>query len=110
VHAGICAGGGPSLIGQLASRVEGRPYRNHYLLSQSTSRAWSHCFAYAQPLICAFERAVSRGEIAPDTDLAMAADLVVGPIAVCLFFKGGRLNPKIVDPMVDLAFAGIRAK
>jgi hypothetical protein len=32
----------------------------------------------------------------------------VGPIAVALFFKGGRLNPKMVGPMVDCALDGIR--
>ncbi len=59
------------------------------------------------PLMRALERAVARGEIAADVDLELAADLVVGPIAVCLFFKGGRLNPKMVGPMVDLALAGL---
>ena len=61
-----------------------------------------------QPLLRTFERAVERGEIPADIDLELAADLVVGPIAVALFFKGGRLNPDMVDPMVDLALAGIR--
>ncbi|MAI80912.1 MAG: TetR family transcriptional regulator [Deltaproteobacteria bacterium] len=60
------------------------------------------------PLLRAFERAQIRGEISDQTDLEMAADVVVGPIAVCLFFKGGRLNAKMVDPMVDLALHGIR--
>jgi hypothetical protein len=60
-----------------------------------------------QPLLRAFERAVERGEIAADTDLELAADLVVGPIAVTLFFKGGKLSPKMVGPMVDMALAGI---
>ena len=60
-----------------------------------------------QPLVKAFERAVERGEVGPDTDVELAADLVVGPIAVQLFFKGGRLNPRMVGPMVDLALAGI---
>jgi AcrR family transcriptional regulator len=59
------------------------------------------------PLVRAFERAVERGEISTDVDLDLAGDLVVGPIAVSLFFKGGRLNPKMVGPMVDLALAGI---
>jgi AcrR family transcriptional regulator len=63
-----------------------------------------------QPLIRAFERAVERGEISQEADLELGADLVVGPIAVCLFFKGGRLNPKMVGPMVDLALAGIRSR
>ena len=61
-----------------------------------------------KPLIKAFERAVERGEISPELDLDLAADLVVGPIAVALFFKGGRLNPKMVGPMVDYALDGIR--
>jgi len=61
-----------------------------------------------RPLARAFERAVARGEVAPGLDLDLAADLVVGPIAVALFFKGGQLNPKMVGPMVDLALAGIR--
>jgi AcrR family transcriptional regulator len=61
-----------------------------------------------RPLVKAFERAVARGEVAPGLDLDLAADLVVGPIAVALFFKGGRLNQKMVGPMVDLALAGIR--
>jgi len=61
-----------------------------------------------RPLVKAFERAVARGEVPEDLDLDLAADLVVGPIAVALFFKGGRLNQKMVGPMVDLALAGIR--
>ena len=60
------------------------------------------------PLLRAFERARERGEISEGLDLEMAADVVVGPIAVCLFFKGGRLNAKMVGPMVDLALQGIR--
>ena len=61
-----------------------------------------------RPLIKAFQRAVERGEISPELDLELAADLVVGPIAVALFFKGGRLSPKMVGPMVDCALEGIR--
>ena len=60
-----------------------------------------------QPLIRALERAVDRGDVPPDVDLELAADLVVGPIAVALFFKGGRLNPRMVGPMVDMALSGI---
>jgi AcrR family transcriptional regulator len=61
-----------------------------------------------QPLARAFERARDRGEVAPDLDLELAADLVVGPIAVRLFFTGVRLNPDMVDPIVDLALRGLR--
>ncbi|MFT5443509.1 MAG: AcrR family transcriptional regulator [Myxococcota bacterium] len=62
-----------------------------------------------RPLITAFERARSRGEIPEDIDLELAADLVVGPIAVTLFFKGGKLNPDMVAPMVDQALRGLRS-
>jgi len=60
-----------------------------------------------QPLVQAFERARQRGEISGDIDLELAADLVVGPIAVSLFFKGGALSPRMVGPIVDLALEGI---
>src|SRR4029453_556993 len=38
-----------------------------------------------QPLIRALERGVARGEISADTDLSLAADLIVGPIPGGLF-------------------------
>ena len=60
-----------------------------------------------QPLLAAFDRARERGEIPSDIDIELAADLVVGPIAVALFFKCGRLKPEMVTPMVDLALAGL---
>jgi AcrR family transcriptional regulator len=63
-----------------------------------------------QPLIRALERAVARGEVPRDLDLELAADLVVGPVAVRLFFTGARFNPRMVGPMVDLALRGILAR
>jgi AcrR family transcriptional regulator len=63
-----------------------------------------------QPLVLALERGRERGEIPKETDLELAADLVVGPIAVAIFFKGGRVNPKMVEPMVDLALRGLRVR
>ena len=60
-----------------------------------------------QPLVRALERAVDRGELSPDLDLDLAADLIVGPIAVRLFFTGGKVSPRMVGPMVDLALSGI---
>lgn len=62
-----------------------------------------------RPLVHAFERAVARGEVPGDLDIELAADLVVGPIAVALFFKGGVLSSRMVGPMVDMALSGIRA-
>lgn len=60
------------------------------------------------PLVQALERAVARGEISADLDLDLAADLIVGPIAVRLFFTGRKIHAKLVDPMVELALRGIR--
>jgi AcrR family transcriptional regulator len=61
-----------------------------------------------RPLVRALERAVLRGELPRDLDLELAVDLIVGPIAVRLFFSGGRLSPRLVDPIVDLALEGLR--
>jgi AcrR family transcriptional regulator len=61
-----------------------------------------------RPLEDALKRALARGEIAPGTDLDLAADLIVGPIAVRLFFRGLKISPAMVDPMVDLALEGVR--
>jgi AcrR family transcriptional regulator len=61
-----------------------------------------------QPLIRALQRGVARGEIPPDTDLDLAADLVVGPITVRLFFSRVRISPKLVPAIVRLALDGIR--
>jgi AcrR family transcriptional regulator len=63
-----------------------------------------------QPLRRALERGVERGELPADLDLELAADLVVGPIAVSLFFKGGKLSPRMVGPIVDLALSGLRTR
>ena len=62
-----------------------------------------------QPLIAALARAQKRGDLSAELDLELAADLIVGPIAVRLFFAGGKIPPRIVDPVVDLALEGIRA-
>jgi AcrR family transcriptional regulator len=64
--------------------------------------------ARRKPLIRALARGVERGELPPDLDLELAADLVVGPIAVCLFFKGGKPGPRLVEPIVELALRGLR--
>lgn len=60
-----------------------------------------------QPLRRALERAVARGEISPEVDLDLAADLIVGPIGVRLFFTGRRVGPKMALPMIQLALQGI---
>ena len=61
-----------------------------------------------QPLAGALERAIARGEIPADVDRELAADLIVGPIAVRLFFTGRTIHPRIVEPLIELAVDGIR--
>jgi AcrR family transcriptional regulator len=60
------------------------------------------------PLVSALERAQQRGEIPEDIDLDLAADLIVGPIAVRLFFTGRKIHPRMVEPMVRMALEGVR--
>ena len=60
-----------------------------------------------RPLDAAFRRAQSRGELGPDIDIEMASDLIVGPIAVRLFFRGTTIHPDMVDGMVELAMRGV---
>jgi len=61
-----------------------------------------------QPLMLALQRAVERGEIPADTDLDLAADLILGPITVRVFFTPGKLNPKMIQPIVRVALDGLR--
>jgi AcrR family transcriptional regulator len=62
-----------------------------------------------QPLVHALQRAVARGELPRDLDLELAVDLIVGPIAVRVFFGGGKFHPRLIDSIVDLALSGLRA-
>jgi AcrR family transcriptional regulator len=62
-----------------------------------------------RPLDAALRRAVARGELAEDLDLELASDLLVGPVAVRLFFRGTTIHPDMVEPMVELALRGIRS-
>ena len=60
-----------------------------------------------QPLIRTLQRGVDRGEIPADVDLELLADIVVGPISVAVFTRGGRISPRMVGPMIDLALRGL---
>ena len=62
------------------------------------------------PLSAALDRAIARGEIPADVDRELAADLIVGPIAVRLFFTGRKIQPRNVDALVKLALEGIRGR
>ena len=62
------------------------------------------------PFVRIFERARKRGDLSEAVDIDLAADLVVGPISVAIFFRGGTPMPKMVEPIVDLALSGILAR
>ncbi len=62
-----------------------------------------------RPLDAAFRRGLERGELARNVDIEMASDLIVGPIAVRLFFRGTTIHPDMVDGMVELALQGMRS-
>jgi AcrR family transcriptional regulator len=63
-----------------------------------------------QPLLEALRRGVARGELEPDPDLDLAADLIVGPITVRLFVSQARITPKHVAPIVRMVLDGIRGR
>jgi len=60
-----------------------------------------------RPLLVAIERGIARGELPDDIDVELLADIVVGPIAVALFFRGGMPTPRSIGPAVDLALRGL---
>ena len=60
-----------------------------------------------RPLVRRLRKAVARGEMATGVDVDLAADLLVGWIAVRLFFTGARVHVRQVDPLVELALAGL---
>jgi AcrR family transcriptional regulator len=60
-----------------------------------------------QPLTRALERAIARGDLPAGLDVDLAADLIVGPIAVRVM-NGSRVNPRSVAPIVELALRGIQ--
>ena len=62
------------------------------------------------PCLRIFERARQRGELSESVDIELATDLIVGPISVAIFFRGGTPKPKMVEPIVDLALGGILAR
>ena len=47
-------------------------------------------------------RARDRGELAPDADLELIHDLLVGPITYRVLVKGSRLDAAMMDSLIDL--------
>ena len=60
-----------------------------------------------RPLLGILERAVSRGELPADLDVAAAADLIVGPMMTRIYFTGEAVRARDIRPFVEAALLGI---
>ena len=55
-----------------------------------------------------FRRAIDRGEIAPDTKIEVALDILYGPLYHRLLNGHAPLNDRFVQDVIDMALGGIR--
>ena len=55
------------------------------------------------------ERAIARGEVPPDTDPLVVAELVGAPIAARLLHHGVAVDERFIETVVDMVIAGARA-
>ena len=55
-----------------------------------------------------FNRAIDRGEIAPDTKIEVALDILYGPLYHRLLNGHAPLNDRFVQDVIDMALGGIR--
>jgi AcrR family transcriptional regulator len=60
-------------------------------------------------LLAAVRRGLDRGELRPDTDAELVADLVAGPIFYRHLVSGGRIDRAYGDGLVDAVLAGFLA-
>ena len=56
-----------------------------------------------------FNRAMARGEIAPETDVGLTIDLLLGPLWVPLLVTGEPIGTHVVETTVDSVLQGILA-
>lgn len=64
---------------------------------------WQHRYPYLRPM---FERAIARGELAPQTDLQLLFEMLLGVLYVRAFVLGEALEETLPERVVDLLFAG----
>lgn len=55
-----------------------------------------------------FERAVARGEIAANTDILLAMDVLYGAIWIRLLLGTGPLDDRFADALVEMVFKALR--
>lgn len=60
-----------------------------------------------QPIRVILQRAIARGEIDPDIDLTMAADLVEGPLMSALVLANSPVTDETTDMMIDRVVKGL---
>jgi AcrR family transcriptional regulator len=78
------------LVSQIATDPElGRVYREQVVEPRRAQLA---------PLI---ERGIARGDLRPDTDLALVHELLLGPVFYRLLLSGGQLDRKLSTRIVD---------
>jgi AcrR family transcriptional regulator len=61
-----------------------------------------------RPLVHALQRAIGRGEISPEIDVALAAEMLGGPLVLRLFF-GGATDAATVGRLVDHVVGGLES-
>jgi AcrR family transcriptional regulator len=51
------------------------------------------------------ERGIARGDLRPDTDVALLHEMLVGPVFYRMLYSGGTIDRKLSNRLVDLALA-----
>jgi AcrR family transcriptional regulator len=62
-----------------------------------------------RPFTQAFQRAVARGEVAPDTDLGLATTMLGGAVVMRLFF-GGATDPATIERLTKLVLRAVASE
>jgi AcrR family transcriptional regulator len=62
-----------------------------------------------RPVMQAFQRAVARGEVAPDADLGLATAMLGGAVVMRLFF-GGATDSATIERLSELVLRAVAAK
>jgi AcrR family transcriptional regulator len=69
-------------------------------LREASHRFWSARLELASQMV---ERAIARGEVPPETDAALVAESVIGPIYFRLLLSGGELDEAQLERLADFA-------
>jgi Tetracyclin repressor-like, C-terminal domain len=78
------------LVSEIATDAElGRVYREQVVEPRRAQLA---------PVI---ERGIARGDLRPDTDIALMHELLLGPVFYRLLLSGGQLDRKLTTRIVD---------